>query len=143
VTVEQVLTLRVGNRLPQFSATLLDEFGNPIPLTGMRTWLAIRALDTPTVFGEPSPYIVECSIVAPAAGTVRYDWLQAEVDAVMPGRYSVSVRLTDEVTGETVLEVPTRRDATLLVRSAIVGHEYLQDADGDLVLTAAGQPIEV
>jgi hypothetical protein len=140
---EQKLTLRVGNRLPQFSATLLDEFGDPIPLTGLRAWLVIRAIDSPTVFGEASPYVVEATIVSAAAGTVRRDWLQVEVDAAIPGRYNVSVRLTDAATGDELLEVPSRRDATILVRSAIVGHEYLQDADGELVLSAAGQPIEV
>lgn len=141
--MEQVLTLRVGNRLPQFSADLLDEFGAPIDLTGMRAWMVVRALDAPTVFGNANPYIAECTIVAPLLGSVRYDWLQVEVDAAIPGRYNVSVRLTDAATDVEVLEVPSRRDATILVRSAIVGHEYLQDADGDLVLSAAGQPIEV
>jgi hypothetical protein len=138
---EQKLTLRVGNRLPQFSATLLDEFGDPIDLTGLRVWLVIRAIDSPTVFGEASPYVVEATVVAAASGTVRRDWLQVEVDAAIPGRYNVSVRLTDAATGDQVSEVPTRRDATLIVRPAIVGFNYMQDADGELVLTTGGQPI--
>lgn len=139
--IEQKLTLRVGNRLPQFSATLLDEFGDPIPLTGLRAWLVIRAIDSPTVFGEASPYVVEATVVSAAAGTVRRDWLQVEVDAAIPGRYNVSVRLTEAATGDQVSEVPTRRDATLIVRSAIEGFNYMQDADGELVLDADGQPI--
>jgi hypothetical protein len=140
---EQSMRMRVGDRLPSFTAQLVNEFDAPIDLTGTRAWLIVAATTTDTVFGQPSPYVVEATIVDPVVGVVRYDWLQAEVDALIAGRYLVTVRLTDTLTGDELLEVPTRRTAALQVGSRIVGANYLVDTDGDLILTAWGQAIEV
>jgi hypothetical protein len=134
--IEQVIRMRVGDRLPQFSAQLADEYDRPINLTDRRAWLSV-----PWVDGD-APYIVECSVVDAVDGVVRYDWSQDEVDAMIPGVYEVTVRVTD-LAGDPVLEAPTRRDATLIVTSDIVGFNYLQATDGNLILTTASQPIEV
>lgn len=141
--IEQVLRLRAGDRLPGFFAQVVDERNEPVDLTGMRAWLIVRALTADNVFGNPSPYVVECSIVDHAQGTVRYDWLQSEVDEADAGRYGVAVRFTDITTGADLFEVPDGRTSTLIISSRVDGYHYLQNADGDLILSAAGQAIEV
>lgn len=137
------LVLRVGDRLPQFTAQALDRFGVPINLTGYQAFLVLTAVDGDTVFGQPSPYVVSIPIVNYSLGTVRYDWLAAEMNAALPGTYNASVRFRNIATPSLMFEVPSRKTNTVLIRPRVVGYEYLVDGDGELVLTADGQPIEV
>jgi hypothetical protein len=136
------LLMRVGDRLPQFTAQALDRFGAPINVTGYQAFLVISAQDGDTVFGQPSPFIVACPIVSPTLGVVRYDWSQAEMDAAVPGIYSATVRFRNIATPTTMFEVPSRKTNTIVIRPRVVGYDYVVDGDGDLVLTAYGEPLE-
>jgi hypothetical protein len=137
------LLMRVGDRLPQFTAQALDRFGAPINITGYNAFLVLTAQDGDTVFGNPSPFIASIPIVSAATGVVRYDWSQAEVDAAVPGIYSATVRFRNIATPTTMFEVPSRKVNNVIIRPRVVGYDYLVDGDGELVLTADGEPIEV
>lgn len=136
------LIIRAGDRLPQFTARVRDRFGAPMNVTGYDAYLVIEAQDGDTVFGQPSPYVVSCPVVTPATGVVRYDWSAAEMNAAIPGTYSASVRFVNVATPTVMFEVPSRKVTNLIIRPRVVGYEYLVDADGELILTAAGEPVE-
>lgn len=139
---EQQLEMRVGDRLPQFTGQALNEFGQPINVTGYRAWLELTALDADTVFGEPSPYVVECSISAPATGVVRYDWTQGEVDAAVPSTIAVRVRFVLTSDPDITFTVPGRNDAVIVMRPTVEGgRTYLLLDDGSgLLLDDDGRP---
>jgi hypothetical protein len=95
------------------------------------------------VFGQPSPYVASCPIVDTATGRVRYDWLPSEAAAAVPGQYNITVRFVKISDPDQMFEVPSRRTANFIIRPRVTGHEYMVDGDGELVLTAYNQPIEI
>lgn len=139
---ESRLEMRVGDRLPQFTGQVVDEFGKPINITGYRAYLELSALDSDTAFGQTSPYVVECSVTDPLLGVVRYDWTQIEVDALIPGEIMVQVRFRNIADPTITFTVPSRRDAVIVVRPFVEGgRSYLLNGDGSgLLLDADGQP---
>lgn len=140
---EARLEMRVGDRLPQFTGQALDEFGEPINITGYRAYLELAATDADTVFGQPSPYSPECSITDPALGVVRYDWTQEEVDAATPSTIMVRVRFVQIADPDITFTVPSRREAAIIMRPAVEGGRvYLLTDDGsELLLDDDGQPM--
>lgn len=140
---ESRLEMRVGDRLPTFVGKALDEFGEPINVTGYRAFLVLAATDSATVFGQPSPYVTECAVVNPASGTVRYDWLQTEADDAEPGVVNVTVRFVQIADPDITFEVPSRRDAYIVMRPKVEGGRvYLLVDDGSaLLLDDDGQPM--
>lgn len=143
MTEESRLEMRVGDRLPQFSAQALDEFGDPINVTGYRAWLQLAATDSDVAFGVPSPFVTECSITSPTLGTVRYDWPQHIVDAAHPSIINVSVRFVQIADPDISFEVPTRRDSYIVMRPTVdADGNYLHTDDGSALLLADdGQPM--
>jgi outer membrane protein assembly factor BamB len=137
------MDMRVGDRLPSFTGQAIDEFGAPIDVTGYRAWLELFALDSDTVFGQPSPYTPECSISDPVLGVVRYDWSQTEVDAATPGEVMVRVRFVQIADPDVTFTVPSRREAVIVMRPFVEGGRvYLTTDDGGaLLLDDNGQPI--
>jgi len=148
------LEMRVGDRLPQFSAQLVDEYDVALNIVGSRAWLVLSATDSATVFGQPSPFVAECSVVDGLTGSVRYDWLQTQVDAALPGTINVSIRVqtsdvfsdyfTDEFGYNESFEVGVRRDAWITMRPRVEGGRvYLLNDAGDALLLddITGQPM--
>ena len=141
---ESRLEMRVGDRLPQYTGQALDEFGQPINVTGYRAYLELVSLDSDTVFGFPSPYTPECSITDPVLGVTRYDWTQDEVDAATPGTVMVRVRFVQIADPDITFTVPTRREAAIVVRPFVEGGRvYLLNDDGSGLLLDddTGQPL--
>lgn len=146
--------MRVGDRLPSFTAQVVNEFEQPINITGSRAYLVLAATNSASVFGQPSPYVVECSIVAAETGSLRYDWTQAQVDALTPGVINVTVRFTasdgfsavflDSFDFDVGFEVGARNDASIVVRPFVEGGRayLLNDTATALLLNEiTGQPM--
>ena len=137
--------MRVGDRLPQFTAQAVDVYNVPIPITGYRAYLILAATNGGTVFGYASPWVTECSIVDPAAGIVRFDWTQEMADAAEPCVIATRVRFVNIADPTRTFEVPSNRDAFIYMRPRVDGtRSYLVSDDGRwLLLDPSGKPILV
>jgi hypothetical protein len=137
------MEMRVGDRLPSFTGLATDEFGEPINVTGYRAYLELFALESGTVFGQPSPHTVECSVTDPLLGAVRYDWTQEEADAATAGTIMARVRFVQIADPDITFTVPSQREAAIIMRPAVEGGRIylLTDDGGELLLDDDGQPM--
>ena len=141
---EQKIDMRVGDRLPQFTARAKDNYNVPVDVTGYRAYLILAATNADTVFGYPSPWVTECSIVDAAGGVVRFDWSQAMADAAVPSVIAVRVRFVNIADPALTFEVPSGRDAFIYMRPRVDGDRvYLRtDAGTELLLDDDGNPMQ-
>lgn len=140
---EQRIDMRVGDRLPQFTARAKDNYNEPIDITGYRAYLILAATNADTVFGNPSPWLTECTIVDGPGGVVRLDWTQEMADGAVPSVIAVRVRFVNIADPDVSFEVPSNRDAYIYMRPRVDGtRTYLRTDDGlELLLDDDGNPM--
>ena len=106
--MNSVLLLRVGDTLPVFDATITDEAGTPVDLTGATVTLELTPFDAA---GDMVP--LTCSIVGAAtAGRVRYAWQAGDTDTAV--HYRGHLRCVFAGGGERL--VPTAGFLTVWIR---------------------------
>ena len=129
----QEVHLRKGDRLPGLLMKIVDDFREPVPLTGLRVYITLRRVEgVENITGTWLP-LREIQIRDAAQGIVFYD-VQDYDTAFNPGRFEVIVVLVDATTLERVLTVPTRREAYISMNSNVL----VGDIVGGLLLTVNG-----
>lgn len=136
----------VGNRNPSITENIVDSAGAPVDLTGSTVRFKMRPVGSDTLdVDQPA------TIVTPAAGTVRYDWLAADVDT--EGFYLVWWEVTTggktQDVGEAVIEFRAHAPAD---RAYVEVEEFkstleltgtsFADADVRSVLVSASRALE-
>ena len=80
-------TIKLGDLLPTLEATLFDESGASIDLTGATVLLLLKPAS-----GQAPALSFDATVVDATAGTVRYDW--PEPDAFLPLVYLAEWQVT-------------------------------------------------
>ncbi len=104
--------MAVGDRLPSFAATVRDDRGLVLDLTGSKAYMRLRRVDEA---GLGDWYETEVSIIDYPGGLVAKDWDQAEVDRLMPGVFQLQIRVTNPESQTGDIIVPTDGQAELVV----------------------------
>lgn len=84
--------LYINDALPQIQATLTDESGNPIDLTGYTVQFAMRLwYDAANTLGPNAAQIIG----DPTLGTVQYVLNSTDLQGAVTGVYAAQWRVTD------------------------------------------------
>lgn len=67
--------IRAGDRLPELQATLTDDAGAPVDLTGLPVVFRMRAVGATT-----AKVVAAATLVAPESGVVKYTWVAGDTD---------------------------------------------------------------